>query len=279
MNRKLLLLTAALAAAAPTTAQADAVVDPAPGAVNVSAGGGYAVWAAPEEDTGWQLVVRAPDGTVTRPAIDDFAGPPDPSVGSGGGTGTRPLLAVYSRRVGGSDDVYALDLATGKEHRVSAISTAGADELAPSVQQGRLAFVRSGGERPGVYVWNGKGAARRISPTVAGQTAINESRVAYATARSVVVRRASDGGQPHTFTASARPRSIVLTRYRLGWLEDEGVVRLTDRVQVAGAVAVRTATRTLNPSTQSVAVDGDEISLRLGNDGLQRIDPELTFGG
>ena len=136
--------------------------------MNLSAGGGYAVWAQPGEDTGWQLVVRAPDGTVSTPDVPGFASPPDLTGGTGGTGGTagegRSLLAVYSRPSGGDEDLYALDLRSGREHRVAPVSSAGADEVHPSVQFGRLVFVRRGGSCLGVYVWNGRAAPRPPRP-------------------------------------------------------------------------------------------------------------------
>ena len=44
---------------------------------------------------------------------------------------------------------------------------------------------------------------------------------------------------------------------------------------------VRPATRALPPGTQSIALapDGRSVGLRLGPEGLQRIDPPLRFGG
>jgi len=84
-------------------------------------------------------------------------------------------MAVYSRSTGGNEDLFALDLLTGREHRVVAVSTARADEAHASLQYGRLVFVRGGGAKPSVYVWNGRGAARRVTSTAATQTAVSES--------------------------------------------------------------------------------------------------------
>ncbi len=274
--RRILALTVAVAAFPTATAHADQPLDPATGGVNLSAGGGYAVWAEPAEDTGWQLVVRSPDGAVSRPRVPGFAGPPDVSVGTGGGD-PRPLMAVYSRSTGSNEDLFALDLLTGREHRVVAVSTARADEAHPSLQYGRLAFVRRGGAKPGVYVWNGRGAARRVTSTAATQTAVSESRVAYATATRVTVRPLSGRGATSTFRTTARPRSLVLSRYRVGWLQGEGRVMQSDRVTGGGTDVVRTANRALPPATQSIALESESIGLRLGADGLQRLDPELAF--
>ncbi len=283
MRPSLLLALAGLSITA-APAAADELLSSAPGAVNLAAGGGYAVWAQPNEDTGWHLVVRAPDGAVTTPHVAGFPGPPEASVGTGAARGVpgRPLLAVYARAKGASSDLYALDLRTGREHLVSAVSTARADELAPSVQYGRLAFVRRGGSRPGVYVWSGRGAARRLSSTVATQTAISEGRVAYATARTVVARPLSGRGGASAFPTTSRPRSLVIDRYHVGWLQNGGRVFQSGRLGGSGSVApfpVRAADRRLAPATQSIALRHEQVALSLDPDGLHRLTPALTFGG
>ena len=70
------LLATALLAAGATAASADSLVAPAPGARNLTANGGYIVSAAPAAGGRWRLTVRAPDGTITTPAIADFGAPP-----------------------------------------------------------------------------------------------------------------------------------------------------------------------------------------------------------
>lgn len=276
-RRALLPLTLLALAAGPALARADVPLAPAPGGVNLSAGAGWAAWAEPQEDTGWQLVVRAPDGTVSRPAVPGFAGPPEVSVGAGHGR-PAPALAVYSRPYHGQQDLYALDLASGKEHRILGVSSRGADETLPSISGGHLAFVRPNGPRPGVWTWNGRRSANRVSPVVAIQTAINISRVAYATPTAVVVRKQAGDGGMSILRARTRPRSLVLSLYRASWLERDGVVAQSARVSVAaGTTTVRRTRRPLPPATQSIAIEDRDVSLRLGPDGLQRISPRLEF--
>jgi hypothetical protein len=73
MRPRTSLLTAALAtgllAATAATASADSLVAAAPGARNLTANGGYLVWAQPAAAGRWRLAVRAPDGTVTTPSL------------------------------------------------------------------------------------------------------------------------------------------------------------------------------------------------------------------
>ena len=274
--RTLILATAALAGVPAGVAHADTLVTPAPGAVNLAAGGGYHAWFAPAEDTGWQLVVRAPDGTVTRPAIDAFTGPQQLSIGSDRfAAGGRRLLAVYSR----ADDVYALDLRTGAEERVRAISSRAYRESAPAIQYGRYAFVRREGRRPGVYVSTEGGGVRRISRDTPRDLAFNGTRVAYDRGRSIVVRRVSGDGRALVFRTRTTPRSPVLTRYRVAWLERDGRVLQTPRFAGSGGPydvdSADEANRALPASTQSLAFRGGNLGWYLDAEGLRTIDPRL----
>lgn len=213
---------------------------------------------------------------MTTPSVPGFAGPPDVSVGTARGA-DRPL-AVYSRPSGGNEDLFALDLLTGREHRVVPVSTARADEVLPSLHSGRLVFVRRGGSRPGVYYWNGRGAARRVAIAQPSQTAVSDARVAYATASRIVVRRLSGRGTASTFRPTTRPRSLLLTRYQVAWLERDGRVVRSDRFTGEGPRIVRVAQRGLPPATQSIALDdAEKVALRLGPDGLKQIIPLLAF--
>lgn len=262
----------------PSAAQADELLAAAPAGVNLAAGGGWAVWSEPAEDTGWRLVVRAPDGALSRPGVPDFAGPPEVSVGLGQGN-DGAVLAVYSRPYRGQLDLFALDLASGGEHRIAGVSQRDADEVLPSISGGHLVFVRRNGPRPGVWSWNGRAAAFRVSSTVATQTAISVSRLAYATSTQVVVRKRSGApGSLSVLRARSRPRSLVLSLYKASWLEDDGVVAQSDRVAVAaGTTTVRRSIRRLPTGTQSIAIEERDVFLRLGADGLQRIAPQLQF--
>lgn len=220
--------------------------------------------------------MRAPDGRVSRPDVPGFAGPPEVSIGQGGRP-ARTALAVYSRPDGGQEDLYALDLATGREQRIAGASSRGADEVLPSLSlRGHLVFARRTGPRRGLFVWTGRGAPRRLTPTVPIQTAASASRVAYATPTRVIVRKLNGRGAVSTLRATARPRSLVLSLYRASWLERDGVVAQSDRVaRAAGTTRVRAAR--IAPATQSIATELRDVTLRLGPDGLQRIAPRLAF--
>ena len=273
-----LLATVALGLA-PAVANADSLVAPAPGAVNLAAGGGYLVWFAPGEDTGWRLVVRAPDGTVSTPDVPGFASPARASIGSDRpGIDGRRLLAVYSR----AGDVHALDLRTGAEERVRGASTRAYEEDLPSVQYGSVVFVRRGGRRNGVFSLSGS-RLKRIVAATPRELASSGSRIAYPSGRHLIIRRASGEGRPSRIRTSGRATSLQLSRYSLTFLvRGEGRVFRTprfggsstvDRVTVAGE-----GSRQLPGSTQSIANSGSDPRWYLDAEGVKAIAPRLTFG-
>ena len=276
MSLRALLISITALAVLPAAAAADTPVAVAPGAVNVAAGGGYVVWAQPEEDTGWQLVVRAPDGTVTRPAIKDFSGPPQVSIGSDRfAIDGRRLLAVYGRDDG---DLYAYDLRAGTESHVRGLNSRRYRETAPSIQNGNWAFVRTGGPRSGLYAASAHRGPHRIATDQPARTQNNGSRVAYATGSAVVVRHLFAGGGVLRFATSERARSVVLTRYKAGWLLSGGRVFQTTRIGGSGGPfhpTVQQAGRPLTPSAQSLANERDRIALFTDAAGVSGIDPPL----
>jgi hypothetical protein len=235
------------------------------------------VWAAPAGGGRWRLTVRAPDGTVTTPAIADFGAPPRAQIGSTGfAVAGRRLLAVYSRCQGASAiagcDVYAYDLRAGTEERIAQLSSRTYSETAPSIELGRLAFVRrGGGPKPGLYYYalGGKAAPRRLSSTLARETATNGTRVAYTYNSSrgggLAVRQLS--GQGDALVPVSRqpavPRSPLLTRYNAAWLLEGGHVQATRRFAGSGGpftLVVVEANRALPATTDSLGLNNDRTS-------------------
>jgi hypothetical protein len=267
------LLAAALLATTAGAAGADTLVTPAPGARNLTANGGYLVWAAPA-GARWRLTVRAPNGAVTTPAIADFGAPPRAQIGSTGfAIAGRRLLAVYSRCQGASAtagcDVYAYDLRAGTEERIAALSSHSYSETAPSIELGRMAFVRrGGGPRPGLYYYalGGKASPKRLSSTLARETATNGTRVAYTYNSSrgggLAVRQLSGDGSA-LVPVSRRPvvpRSPLLTRYNAAWLLEGGHAQATERFAGSGGpfkLVVVEASRALPATTDSLGLKND----------------------
>ena len=271
------VLSAALLAATAAGASADTLVAAAPGARNVTANGGYVVWAAPAAGGRWRLTVRAPDGTITTPAIADFGAPPRAQIGSTGfAVAGRRLLAVYSRCQGASAlagcDVYGYDLRAGTEERIAKLSSRTYSETVPSIELGRLAFVRrGGGPRPGLYYYalGSPAAPRRLTTRLARETATNGTRVAFTYNSSrgggLAVRRLSgaSGVLVPVSRQPAVPRSPLLTRYNAAWLLQNGRVQATERFAGSGGpfeLRVVAAKRALPASTDSLGLNNDRTS-------------------
>jgi len=287
-----LVIALLIGAAAP--AAADTLEVASPGARNIAAGGGYFVWAAPSQYGGWRLVVRNPDGTVRIPAIAAFGAAPDPAIGSDRfAIDGRQIVVVYSRCAGTSSsrgcDVHRFQLnGDDGEERVTKLASKTYSETAPSLASGRYTFVRrGGGPRPGVHYWRGDASApRRVSQTIARETATNGTRVAYAynsrNGGGLALRRLS--GEGNVLTPASRrssvPRSIVLDRYRVTWLvalTAFGTQRLTNARTIADVV-VRRGSRSLPPGTDSIAVSANRITRALTPFGLVSLAPLLAIG-
>jgi hypothetical protein len=269
------------AIAAPAVAHADSLVIAAPGARNLASGGGWRAWAAPQPGGRWRLVTRAPDGTTDAAPIRDFGAAPDASIGATAFSFTaKRVVAVYSRCRGASAttgcDLYQYDLATRVERKLTRISTAAASETAPSIASGILAFARRGGARPGTYTAT-RTRVRRIDSRVARETAVTPSRVAYRLGQTIVMS-AIDGARRRTLVKGLPVFSVVITRYRVGWLQRIGhrtLALMTDRINPSGGVTIRRGAHDLPASTQSAVVDARRIVEYLGSTGVKRAEPPL----
>ncbi|CAA9467737.1 MAG: hypothetical protein AVDCRST_MAG13-191, partial [uncultured Solirubrobacteraceae bacterium] len=179
---------ALLGAAVPATAAADRLETPAPGAANLATGGGFQAWSAPQADGTHRLTIRRPDGTVLVPDIPAFGAPVDPAVGtalgvtpSGNDLAGRSLSVVYARCAGASAtegcDIHRYDVFRDAEVRVDGLASRTYSETAPSVNFGTWAVARRGGPRPGTYAYfSGNGRLRRLTSTVALETAVSPTR-------------------------------------------------------------------------------------------------------
>jgi hypothetical protein len=277
------LLTAAMCAsrAAPSAAHADPLVVAVQGARNLAAGGGWRAWAAPKPDGRWQLVTRAPGGTIAAAPIADFGAPPDASIGSTAfGVAEKRVVAVYSRCRGTSAtagcDVYQYDLAAGTQRKLTRLSTQAGSEIAPSIASGVYGFARRGGSRPGTYTAT-RSRVRRIDTRLARETAVTPSRIAYRVGDTIAMS-ALDGARRRTLVTGLPVFSVVITRYRVGWLQRIGhrtLALMTDRINPSGKVTIRRGSHDLPASTQSAVADSRRIVEYLGRTGIKRAVPPL----
>jgi hypothetical protein len=269
---------ASLAVAAP--ASADTLLTPAPDARNVAYGGGYAAWAAPEGD-GFKLVVRAPDGTVSTPNLPAFSEAPDPTIGSTGfAIANRRLLLLFAREdATGDSDIHSYDLrAGGSEQSLVGLSSSRYDETAASMQFGRYAVVRSGGRVNGVVTGTlGRSGVRRISRSIATETASNGSRVGYVSNRGIFVERASGRGRALRIGVPGA-RSLTMTRYQAAWIAPGGTLQLTQRFAGSGGpfeLVVRDAPRQPPGITGVAAGASFNDILYTDAEGLKKADSSL----
>lgn len=280
-------------------ARADSLETPVSQGANFASAAGWQAWSAAQPDGSHRLQLRRPDGAVVTPEIPAFGAPVDPAIGTRGGAdgintpASRRLSAVYSRCAGSSAlagcDVYALNLTTLAEERIPALASRTYSETVPTLTFGNYSFVRrGGGTRKGTYAYSERGGLKRLSPTLARETATSISRMAFTYNSSrgfgVQIRRSSGDGE--ALVAAARlerqPLSPGITRYRAGWLiagDDATRVFQTRRFAGSGgpfSLTVTEAPRTLPPGVRSAAGDASTLFSRyLDATGVQRIDPAI----
>jgi hypothetical protein len=160
-----------------------------PNAVRPVAYGGVQAWLRQESAGGRQverLVLRV-NGTVADAPIKSF--PNVQGIDLGPGTAPGSIVAVYTRCSGGffheRCSIYELDLASGREHRVSALATRRASITEPSVWAGHYAFGRvaiEGRERAGrnFGLYTGVRRAKRLGSRRPASTDVDANVVTYA---------------------------------------------------------------------------------------------------
>jgi hypothetical protein len=181
---------------------------------------------------------------------------------------------VYSR----SGDVWSYDLRSQRERKVRGAATRTYEESAPSIEFGRITFVRRGGRHNGLYLKDGK-RLRRVTRARPRETFMNGSRVAYPSGHNVVIRRLSGRGKPARIKTPSQAFSLVLSRYSLTWAVRGGRVFQTPRFGgSSGIESVHTkhaANRRLPESLNSVANSGSFVRYFLDAEGVKRIEPKL----
>jgi hypothetical protein len=169
-------------------APASAQVKVGEAAVRPVAYGGAQAWLRQDVAGGRQverLVLRV-NGAVADAPIKPFNNVQ--GIDLGPGTVPGSIVAVYTRCTGGlfheRCSIYELDLASGRERRVSALATRRASITDPSVWAGRYAFGRvaiEGRDRPGrnYGLYTGVRRATRLGSRRPGTTDVDANVVAY----------------------------------------------------------------------------------------------------
>jgi hypothetical protein len=137
-------LVAAAAVAAPASAQVGAPIATELRAFTVAAHDTTAAWSSFDEATGQFRLVAREDGAVRQLPVAPSPEPFDVDLGT---SRTGSLLAVYTREVEGTRDVFRFNFRTGREERLTQISSPTNDESQPTVHRGTIAFVRRQRER------------------------------------------------------------------------------------------------------------------------------------
>jgi len=147
-----------------------------------------------------------------------------------------------------------------------------------------------------------RGGVRRLTSTVAVETAANQTRVAYVfrttAGWAVATRRFSGRGGELVLTdhQSGRPTSVVFTRYKAGWLQPGPgggrAVHWSSRISGHSLVGlpIRIGRPELPPSTDSIATgslrgkgtihpigEPSRVTDYLDAVGIKHIVPELKF--
>lgn len=269
------ILATAGALALPAVANADTLVQAAPGATNLASGGGWLAWSAPAPDGGFQLTLRAPDGTISVPEVGKFDRAPAPAIGSDQfGADGRKLNVVYER----DGDLYAYDLTAKAEAAIEGANTS-ARESAPSVSYGRVVFTRAG-TKGGVFALQ-KGKVTRIATVKPSLLAYNGSRIAYANALGVQLHRVSGRGKDSFARVKVDVDDLTLTRYSLTFLTEGGRVFQTNRFGGSGDEqlirSVKEGSAKLSPTANSIAFQGSFLRWYLDDEGLKKISAPNLF--
>jgi hypothetical protein len=138
------------------------------------------------------------------------------------------------------------------------------------------AFARRGGPRPGTYTASRR-HVRRVHSRVARETAVTHSRIAFRVGDSIIMSQLA-GHRRRMIAIGRGIFSVVLTRYRVGWLDRAGhrtLAFMTDRINPTGSVNVRQGTHDLPASTQSAVTDSSRITEYLDATGVKRAEPPL----
>lgn len=274
----LIALVAALGAA-PAAASADSLVTAAPGARNLTSGGGLLAWSMPAPGGGYKVVLRAPDGTVSTPDLPRFRVAPRVQIGSDGfAAAGRRLVLTYAR--GG--DVFTFDVAAGTEKKVRGASSSSYEEYSPSVSYGRFVFARRGGRNNGVFYLR-DGRLSKLTNARPREVVTNGSRAAYTSAKNVVVRRLSGRGSADTIRVPGDGQAfgLVLTRYAVTFATRGGKLFQSDPFGGSGrshtASGANAASETLPTSTNSFAFSRQFVRYYADAEGVKTLGTQNIF--
>jgi hypothetical protein len=125
----------------------------------------------------------------------------------------------------------------------------------------------------------GSRAVRKVAGVLPRETDTNGSRVAYLSGTAVTVRRlAAPDSDVVDLLAGARASSLVMDRYRVGWLGADRVPVQSGRFGGSGdatTTAIERGNRALPAGTSGIALSRDAVRLFSDARGIHRIEPKL----
>lgn len=279
-------MTAVLAA--PPPAAGDTLVHGDPSAENVTAYGGVLVWSRRDSE-GRHHLVRRVGAVVSDAPVASSEHPFDPDLGP---AGRGRLVAVYERCRKGFRrcDLYRLDVASGRERRIRAVSTRRGSEFGASVWGERYAFARESPSLEGLFT-AARGRTRFLAGSDVLETDVRSRTIALATytagervqvdftgiyvhrvrsrgrGRSCLVDRGDQGGDEGTAL-----NSPVLDGEYVYWHDftaDPGIVERVARARLASACRrrprIQFGDRTLPVGVDSIAVDRGAVYYTQGD--------------
>ncbi len=175
---KLLTATLALVLVGAPCAAGDTLVHGDPSAENVTAHGAVLMWSRRDAGGRYHLVQRA-GAVVSDAPVASSDHPFNPDLGAAGKDRT---VAVYERCRKGFRrcDLYRLDVISGRERRIRAVSTRRGSEFGASVWGERYAFAREGISREGLFT-AARGRTRFLGGLEVVETDVRGRTIALAT--------------------------------------------------------------------------------------------------
>lgn len=239
-SHRLALLTAAAVLAGPAAASAaPTTVEALKASTQVTSYGGTAMWSRLDAATGKYQLVQSVDGAA--PVAVPVAESPVPFDVDLGTNRSASVYAVYSR----DGDIYRLNPRSGVEEHLTSISSPVLREHAPTIQRGRIAFLREEFGDQQLRVADSTSRPTRLlvkSPTLRGVELSNQ-QVSYlsqaGSEQRVHVRNVTTGSDRVVYSARSGGASFVVVGRPSFTTDQSGFVFTSTRIGAPGSRIVK----------------------------------------